>query len=290
MLLQLHPVNPQPRNIKTIIECLSDGGVIIYPTDTIYGLGCDISQHKAVERICRIKQVDPAKAQLSFICYDLSDLSNYTKSISTPLYRLLKTLLPGPYTFILPASKLVPKILKSRKDTIGLRIPDNTIARSLVKELGRPILSSSLPGDFAGGQGSREKPGQGRQPEIHGREAATHNRQASAHGRHAGEGGRRVSGDGRHEGADSRHAADDGRHQSESGRHLPDDGKVMAVPLVEEYTDPEMIQEKFGAVVDIVVDGGIGGVLPSTIIDCTGDEPVLIRKGLGAWEDASRLH
>jgi tRNA threonylcarbamoyl adenosine modification protein (Sua5/YciO/YrdC/YwlC family) len=201
MLLQLHPVNPQPRNIKTIIECLSDGGVIVYPTDTIYGLGCDISQHKAVERICRIKQVDPAKAQLSFICYDLSDLSNYTKSISTPLYRLLKTLLPGPYTFILPASKLVPKILKSRQDTIGLRIPDNTIARSLVKELGRPILSSSLPGD-----------------------------------------------------------------------------------LVEEYTDPEMIQEKFGALVDIVVDGGIGGVLPSTVIDCTGDEPVLIRKGLGSWE------
>lgn len=201
MLLQLHPVNPQPRNIKTIIECLSDGGVIVYPTDTIYGLGCDISQHKAVERICRIKQVDPAKAQLSFICYDLSDLSNYTKSISTPLYRLLKTLLPGPYTFILPASKLVPKILKSRKDTIGLRIPDNTIARSLVKELGHPILSSSLPGD-----------------------------------------------------------------------------------LVEEYTDPEIIQEKFGALVDIVVDGGIGGVLPSTVIDCTGDEPVLIRKGLGSWE------
>ena len=228
MLLQLHPVNPQPRNIRTIIECLSEGGVIVYPTDTIYGLGCDISQPKAVERICRIKQVDPAKAQLSFICYDLSDLSNYTKSISTPLYRLLKTLLPGPYTFILPASKQVPKILKSRKDTIGLRIPDNTIARSLVKELGRPILSSSLPGDFAGGHGSKEKPGQDRHPES--------------------------------------------------------DGRVMAVPLVEEYTDPEMIQEKFGALVDIVVDGGIGGVLPSTVIDCTGDEPVLIRKGLGAWE------
>jgi tRNA threonylcarbamoyl adenosine modification protein (Sua5/YciO/YrdC/YwlC family) len=242
MLLQLHPVNPQPRNIKTIIECLSGGGVIVYPTDTIYGLGCDISQHKAVERICRIKQVDPAKAQLSFICYDLSDLSNYTKSISTPLYRLLKTLLPGPYTFILPASKLVPKILKSRKDTIGLRIPDNTIARSLVKELGRPILSSSLPGDFAAGQGSKAKSGQGSQ------------------------------------------AAEDGRHQSENGRHTPDDGRVMAVPLVEEYTDPEMIQEKFGALVDIVVDGGIGGVLPSTVIDCTGDEPVLIRKGLGTWE------
>jgi tRNA threonylcarbamoyl adenosine modification protein (Sua5/YciO/YrdC/YwlC family) len=201
MLLHLHPVNPQPRNIRTIVECLLDGGVIIYPTDTIYGLGCDIFQQKAVGRICRIKQVDPAKAQLSFICHDLSDLSNYTKSISTPLYRLLKTYLPGPYTFILPASKQVPKILKSKKDTIGLRIPDNTIARSLVRELGHPILSSSLPGD-----------------------------------------------------------------------------------MVEEYTDPEMIEEKFKNLVDIVIDGGIGGILPSTVVDCTGDDPMVIRKGLGAWE------
>lgn len=200
MLLQLHPENPQIRNVKMVVECLLDGGVIIYPTDTIYGLGCDIFQHKAVERICRIKQVDPAKAQLSFICYDLSDLSNYTKSISTPLYRLLKNYLPGPYTFILPASKQVPKILKSRKDTIGLRIPDNIIARSLIHELGHPILSSSLPGQ-----------------------------------------------------------------------------------MVEEYTEPDMIREKFENQVDIIIDGGIGGMVPSTIVDCTGDEPVLIRKGLGEW-------
>jgi tRNA threonylcarbamoyl adenosine modification protein (Sua5/YciO/YrdC/YwlC family) len=185
-----------------VVNCLLDGGVIVYPTDTIYGLGCDIFQHKAVERICRIKQVDPAKAQLSFICSDLSDLSQYTKSISTPLYRLLRTHLPGPYTFILPASKQVPKILKSRKDTIGLRVPDNTIARSLIRELGHPILSSSLPGD----------------------------------------------------------------------------------EMVEDYTDPEIIHEKFGNLVDIVIDGGIGGILPSTVVDCTGDEPVLLRKGLGAWE------
>jgi tRNA threonylcarbamoyl adenosine modification protein (Sua5/YciO/YrdC/YwlC family) len=204
MLLHLHPVNPQPRNIRTIVECLLDGGVIVYPTDTIYGLGCDIFQHKAVERICRIKQVDPAKAQLSFVCYDLSDLSNYTKSISTPLYRMLKNYLPGPYTFILPASKQVPRILKSRKDTIGLRIPDNTIARCLVRELGHPILSSSLPGE-----------------------------------------------------------------------------------MVEEYTDPEMIHDKFEKLVDIVVDGGIGGILPSTIVDCTGDEPVVTRKGLGQWESVA---
>jgi tRNA threonylcarbamoyl adenosine modification protein (Sua5/YciO/YrdC/YwlC family) len=231
MLLHLHPVDPQPRNIKTIVECLLDGGVIIYPTDTIYGLGCDIFQHKAVERICRIKQVDPAKAQLSFVCYDLSDLSNYTKSISTPLYRMLKNYLPGPYTFILPASKQVPKILKSKKDTIGLRIPDNTIARSLVRELGHPILSSSLPGNFTG-----------HEP-----------KQNMAH-----------------------------------GRKTSNDGPSAAppAPWVEEYTDPEMIYDKFEKLVDIVIDGGIGGILPSTIVDCTGDEPVVTRKGLGVWEGA----
>jgi tRNA threonylcarbamoyl adenosine modification protein (Sua5/YciO/YrdC/YwlC family) len=115
MLIHLHPQNPQPRQIKAIVECLLDGGVIIYPTDTIYGLGCDIFHRKAVERICRIKNVDPEKAQLSFVCCDLSDLSKYTKSISTPLYRLIKNYLPGPYTFILPASKEVPKILQTKK-------------------------------------------------------------------------------------------------------------------------------------------------------------------------------
>jgi len=147
MLLKLHPENPQERYLKMITDCLLSGGIIIYPTDTIYGLGCDIFQHQAVERICRIKNIDPAKAQLSFVCYDLSDLSTYTKSISTPLYRTLKTYLPGPYTFILPASREVPKLLKSRKNSIGLRIPDNLIARTIVKQLGHPVLSTSLPGE-----------------------------------------------------------------------------------------------------------------------------------------------
>src|ERR1043165_802579 len=148
MLLHLHPENPQPRNISTIVNVLSKGGIIIYPTDTIYGLGCDIFQHKAIERICRIKNIDPQKAQLSFVCYDLSDLSRYTKSIGTPLYRLLKHYLPGPYTFILPASKKVPKILQSKKSTIGLRIPDNEICRHILDTLGNPLLSASLPGDM----------------------------------------------------------------------------------------------------------------------------------------------
>jgi tRNA threonylcarbamoyl adenosine modification protein (Sua5/YciO/YrdC/YwlC family) len=202
MLLTVHPDNPQPRNIRTIIDCLLSGGIIVYPTDTIYGLGCDIFQHKAIERICRIKNIDPRKAQLSFVCHDLSDLSKYTKSISTPLYRMLKNYLPGPYTFILPASKEVPKILKSKKDTIGLRVPDNTITGSIVRELGHPVLSTSLPGQ-----------------------------------------------------------------------------------QVEEYTDPELIYENFKNLVDIVIDGGIGGMVPSTIVDCTTEPPQLIRQGVGIWPE-----
>jgi len=202
MFLTIHPENPQERNIQLVTECLLSGGIVIYPTDTIYGLGCDIFQHKAIERISRIKQIDPAKAQLSFVCYDLSDLSSYTKSISTPLYRVLKNHLPGPYTFILPASKEVPKILKSRKNSIGLRVPDNLIARTIVKRLGHPVLSTSLPGE-----------------------------------------------------------------------------------LVEEYTDPEIIYEQFKNQVDIVIDGGPGNIIPSTIIDYTSGEAVVVRKGAGEWAE-----
>jgi tRNA threonylcarbamoyl adenosine modification protein (Sua5/YciO/YrdC/YwlC family) len=202
MRLHIHPQNPQDRQIRTAVDCLEKGGVIIYPTDTIYGIGCDIFQHKAIERICQIKQIDPAKAQLSFICSDLSDLSRYTRQISTPTYRLLKQYLPGPYTFILPASKEVPKILKSKKDTIGLRVPDHPITQAIVAMLGRPILSASLPGE-----------------------------------------------------------------------------------QVEEYTDPDYICEQFEKRVDIIIDGGIGGMTPSTIIDLTGEEPELIRQGLGAFEE-----
>ena len=160
-----------------------------------------IFQHKAIERTCRIKNVNPQKAQLSFICYDLSDLSRYTKNISTPLYRLLKENLPGAYTFILPASKEVPKILQSKKSTIGLRIPDNNIAREIVHQLQHPILSASLPGD-----------------------------------------------------------------------------------MVEEYTDPDLIYENFKSLVDIVIDGGAGGMVPSTVIDCTKEDYEVIRMGAGEWD------
>ncbi len=200
MLIHIHPDNPQPRLIKQVVEILKKGGVIVYPTDTIYGLGCDIFQHKAIERICSIKNVTPQKAQLSFVCYDLSDLSKYAKQLTTPVYRTLKQYLPGPYTFILEASKEVPKILKTKKDTIGLRIPDNKIAQCIVEELGNPILSATLPGEY-----------------------------------------------------------------------------------VEEYTDPDIIQDRFIKLVDMVIDGGIGGTIPSTIIDFTKTEPELIREGAGAW-------
>lgn len=202
MLLFIHPDNPNPRNIKTVVECLMDGGTIIYPTDTIYGLGCSIFQHKAIEKIARIKNTSTEKAQLSFVCYDLSDLSKYTKSISTPLYRILKNYLPGAYTFILPASKEVPKILHSKKKTIGLRVPDNNIARTIVKELNHPILSASLPGD-----------------------------------------------------------------------------------MVEEYTDPELMYLNFKNQVDIVIDGGIGSMIPSTVVDCTQEPYQVLRKGAASWNE-----
>ena len=147
MLLHIHPDNPQPRNINTVVDTLKKGGIIIYPTDTIYGLGCDIYNTQAIERICRIKNIDPKKAQFSFICADLSHLSEYTKSISTPVFRILKNSLPGPYTFILEANKQVPKLLKSKKDTVGIRVPDHKIAQQIIKELGHPIMSVSLPMD-----------------------------------------------------------------------------------------------------------------------------------------------
>jgi tRNA threonylcarbamoyl adenosine modification protein (Sua5/YciO/YrdC/YwlC family) len=201
MILTIHPKDPQDRLIKKAAEVLRAGGVIIYPTDTVYGFGCDIFQPKAIERICRIKGIDPQKANLSFVCSDLSDLSKYAKSISTPQYRFIKNLIPGPFTFILPASKEVPKILKSKKDTIGLRVPDHRITHAIAAELGHPILSSSLPGD-----------------------------------------------------------------------------------MVEEYTDPEYIHDKFEKLVDLVIDGGIGGMEYSTIVDMTTEEPVVIRQGSGLIE------
>lgn len=143
----IHPENPQENKVRKIVNILQKGGIIVYPTDTIYGLGCDIHNQKAVERICRLKNIDPGKINLSFICYDLSHISEYTKNLSTPVFKIMKKALPGPFTFILPASGNVPKILHTKKNTVGIRVPENKIARCLVKELGHPILSTSIKDD-----------------------------------------------------------------------------------------------------------------------------------------------
>ncbi len=201
MLIHIHPDNPPARLIQQVADCLRGGGLIIYPTDTIYGIGCDIYQPKAIEKLCLLKGIQPSKAQFSFICRDLSHLSDYTKSINTPLYRTLKSHLPGPFTFILPASKNIPKLLETKRSTVGIRVPDNRICQAILSELGHPIISASLPGE-----------------------------------------------------------------------------------QVEEYTDPEIIHELLGKQVDLVIDGGPGGITPSTVVDCSGDGCVVIREGAGIFE------
>lgn len=144
MIIKIYPENPNDREIRKAVEILKSGGVIIYPTDTVYGIGCDINHPKAVARVARIRGINLEKANFSFICHDLSHISDYTKHLSTPVFKLMKRNLPGPFTFILEANNNVPKIFKSRKKTVGIRVPDNTIIREIVRELGNPILSSSI--------------------------------------------------------------------------------------------------------------------------------------------------
>lgn len=144
MLLHIHPDNPNPRLMKQVIECLRDGGVVIYPTDTVYGMGCDIFKLRSIERIAKLKGIDPEKANFSIICSDLSHLSDFTKPIDTRVYKVMRKALPGPFTFILEANGNVPKIFKARKKTIGIRIPNNNIALEIVKQLGNPIVNTSV--------------------------------------------------------------------------------------------------------------------------------------------------
>lgn len=202
--IKLYPENPDPRKIQKIVNILHDGGVIIYPTDTVYGMGCNIHNLRAVERIALIKGIKVKKHNFSFICYDLSNISEYTRALSTPVFKMMKKALPGPYTFILEANNSVPKILNSNKKTVGIRVPDHAIPRLLVKELGSPILTTSI--------------------------------------------------------------------------HDEDD-------VIEYSTDPELIYEKFRDLVDVVIDGGYGNNVASTILDCTGDEIQVVRQGLGSVED-----
>ena len=200
MLLRIHPDNPQDKNIQQVVECLKDGGVIIYPTDTVYGLGCDIFKQKAVEKIARIKEVNIKKHNFSFICSDLSHLSDFTKPMDRSTYKFMKKALPGAFTFILNANNTIPKLFKNNRKTIGIRVPNHHIPRNIVESLGNPILTTS----------------------IH------------------------------------------------------DDDKIL-----EYSTDPELIYEKYKNQVDIVIDGGYGNLVPSTIIDCSKGEIDIIRQGLG---------
>lgn len=144
MFLHIHPVNPEERKIRMVTECLRDGGVIIYPTDTVYSMGCDINNHDAIEKMSRIKNIDVKTANYSLVCYDLSHLSDFVFSIDTPVYRVMKKHLPGAFTFILKANSNVPRIFKSKKKTVGIRVPDSKICRAIVKELGNPITSTSI--------------------------------------------------------------------------------------------------------------------------------------------------
>jgi len=204
MLLRLYNENPNPRDILTVVDTLRDGGIIIYPTDTVYGLGCDITNVKAVEKVARFKGVKIEKANFSFICSDLSHLSDYTKPISNSVFKLMKKNLPGPFTFILDANNNVPKYFKGKKKTVGIRIPDNNIIRDIIYELGNPILSTSI------------------------------------------------------------------RDEDE---------------ILEYTTDPELIYEKYQDFADIVIDGGYGELVPSTVVDCTGPEIVIIRQGKGILQE-----
>lgn len=147
MLLRINPEKPNYDEIAKVVECLRNGGVVIYPTDTIYGIGCDINKQRAVERVCKIKGIDPEKANFSFICSDLSHLSDFTKPISTAVYKVMKKALPGSFTFILEANNNVPKLFRSKKKTVGIRIPKNNICLEIVKQLGNPILSTSVHDD-----------------------------------------------------------------------------------------------------------------------------------------------
>lgn len=200
--IKIYPDKPNEAAIAKVVKVLQDGGLVIYPTDTVYGLGCDITNTKALERIAKIKGVKLDKANFSFICHDLSNISDYVRQIDTATFKLLKRALPGPYTFILPGNNNLPKEFK-KKTTVGIRVPDNCIALEIVKQLGNPIVSTSIRDD--------------------------------------------------------------------------DD-------VIEYTTDPELIFEKWQNLVDMVIDGGYGANVGSTIIDLSGDEPIVIREGKGSLD------
>jgi tRNA threonylcarbamoyl adenosine modification protein (Sua5/YciO/YrdC/YwlC family) len=203
MLIKIYPENPNPRHIRQVADLLEVGGIIIYPTDTVYAMGCDIKANKSIDRIARFKGLNPENPDLSLIFHDMSQLSEYTIVRDNTTFKLLKRNLPGPFTFIVRANNQIPKLFRNKKKTVGIRIPDNQIVLELVRELGRPIITTSI--------------------------------------------------------------------------HDPDE-------IIEYTTDPELIHEKYREFADIVIDGGYGKNEASTIVNCTGDEPEIIRQGLGILE------
>ncbi|MEZ4859165.1 MAG: L-threonylcarbamoyladenylate synthase [Flavobacteriaceae bacterium] len=197
--IKIYEENPNPKEIQKVVKILKEGGLIIYPSDTVYALGCDITHKSALERIASLKGVKLEKANFSFVCADLSNLSDYVKQLDSPTFKLLKRALPGPYTFILPGNNNLPSVFKKKRE-VGIRVPDHSVARAIVLALGNPIVSTSI----------------------------------------------------------------------------KDEDEV-----IEYTTDPELIYEKWQNLVDLVIDSGYGGNIPSTVIDLTGDEPVLVREGKG---------
>ncbi len=204
MLLTIHPTTPDARRLQQVVDCLKNGGIIIYPTDTVYGIGCDITNAKAVEKVCKIKGVDVEKHNMSFICSSISNITDYARPLDNEVFRMVKAALPGPYTFIFEANTSIPKLFRNKKKQVGIRVPDNTVCLKIVELLGNPLLTTSLKDD--------------------------------------------------------------------------DD-------YVEYTTNPELIHEKYEHLVDIVIDGGIGGTVPSTIIDCTTKPITVVREGAGSVDE-----
>lgn len=203
MLVKIYPKNPSPEKLREVVQVLANDGVVIFPTDTIYAIGCSIYSPKAIDRVARIKGINPKTANFSFLCCDLSQVSDYTRPISNDVHKLMRRSLPGPYTFILNAGSTLPKILGHKKKTVGIRIPENEILSGIIRELGHPVMSTS----------------------VH------------------------------------------------------DDDEIL-----EYTTDPELIHERYENAVDLVIDGGYGDNTPSTIIDCTGEEILMVREGKGEIE------
>lgn len=203
MILKLYPKNNRPEDLQRVVDLLNDGGILIYPTDTVYAIGCHALKERPIERICKLKNIDPRKHNLSIICYDLSNISEYAQ-VSNATFKLMKRNLPGPFTFILNANSRLPKIFRNRKE-VGIRVPDSPIIREICRLLDAPILTTTLP--------------------------------------------------------------------LEKGEDI------------EYITDPELIEEKFGSMTDLIIDGGTGGIEPSTVINCCEDIPEIVREGKGILKE-----